>query len=115
MTDTSAVQLELPLPAASAHYPTGSKVIPGQAHFCRTGPSGATCRQCLHWAHNPYNYDGGGYIRPARCRKFSDLTNKRGDTVSPDAAACRHYEPAKSVPAPFISPDRLQRGFRPWK
>jgi hypothetical protein len=113
---TPANQLELPfLAATSAPHPTFRAVVPGQAHFGGTGPSGLTCRQCLHWTHDPYNYRTDGYLRPARCGKF----NSRGAKVSPDAPACKHFAPTDRVPARFISPHKLKipqlKGFQPCK
>jgi hypothetical protein len=108
---TPTLQLELPLAASPAPRRTHHAVVPGQAHFCGTGPVGLTCRQCLHWAHEPYGYAKNGHLQPARCRKTQALTNRRGAKVPPDASACKHYAPAESVPAKFISPSKLKRGF----
>jgi hypothetical protein len=118
---TPAIQLELPFVAAtSAPHPTFRAVVPGQAHFSGTGPSGLTCRQCLHWTHGRYDYSTDGYLQPARCGKFKELTNSRGAKVSPDAPACKYFAPTDLVPAPFISPHKLKipqlkRGFQPCK
>jgi hypothetical protein len=87
-------------------------VVPGQAHFCDTGPPGRTCRQCAHWAHESNDYSAKGHIKPARCRQYEKLTNRLGARVSDNTPACRYFTPTDFVPAAFISPSKLKRGYR---
>jgi hypothetical protein len=86
-------------------------LVSGQAHFCGTGPPGRTCRQCTHWWHDLSGYDHKGFIKPARCRQFTALTNQLGARVPADTPACKYFAPTNDlVPVPFISPQQLRRG-----
>ncbi|WP_315749581.1 MULTISPECIES: hypothetical protein [unclassified Bradyrhizobium] len=80
---------------------------PGMAHFAGSGPALKTCRDCRFWEHDHDYYSRRskhhGRIRPARCRKFRQLTNEVGAPIPDDAAACRHFEEADAVPARFAS------------
>jgi len=64
----------------------------GQAHFGGTGPAGAHCASCFFFEarragkRRIFKKDAEG-----RCRKFTDLTRRRGPTFPAAAAACRHF------------------------
>ena len=51
----------------------------GQAHWAGTGPSGKTCKECMH-----YGTDG-------RCQKVMSLTGRRGAKFADYAKACRFF------------------------
>ncbi len=81
---------------------------PGMAHFAGTGPKGRTCRECIYWDHLPYEYRSktgryGGLIKPARCRKYRELTREQGAPVPYHAFACRHFELNPSPPRKYAS------------
>ena len=93
---------------AGPHDGAARHTFPGQAHFAGTGPLLKTCRECAHWDHaRAHDYRSkhgmfGGMIKPARCRKFKELTGTTGDKVPDDAAACKHFCQATVVPDRFV-------------
>lgn len=79
---------------------------PGMAHFAGTGPRGMTCRECIHWQHQPYDYHSKtgkhhGLIKPATCAKYKALMGEKGKAVPDFADACRHFEWNVSHPRRF--------------
>lgn len=92
---------------AGPHDRAARDTFPGQAHFAGTGPQLKTCRECAYWDHaGLHHYHSkrgmfGGAIKPARCRKFQELTGSAGDKVPDDAVACKHFSPATVVPNRF--------------
>lgn len=79
---------------------------PGMAFWAGTGPASITCRECAFFDHqNSYYATGGGHggmLKPARCKKFAQLTQKLGDKISHDTRACKYFEQAEIVP-PIVS------------
>lgn len=80
---------------------------PGQAHFAGTGPHGKTCRECVFWNHVTYDYRSKsgkwrGLILPANCKKYQQITQKVGDKIPDDAAACKYFDQNSTVPARFL-------------
>lgn len=82
----------------------------GQAHFAKTGPDGATCRECSYWCR-PDSAKGGaygrssGWLKPKRCRKYRKMSGgKTGKGIPHDAGACKYFERHPSPPAAFIKP-----------
>lgn len=83
-----------------------SASYPGMAHFAGTGPKQTTCRECIFWAHDQYDYaaKGGklrGLIKPARCKRYQQLTGQQGAKIPDDAMSCRHFERVDLVPERF--------------
>jgi len=71
---------------------------PGMAHWGGTGPDGKSCRECGAFEHHDRR-DAHGTLKPARCRKYSELTNgKIGKAVPFDARACKYFLQADDVP-----------------
>ncbi len=71
--------------------------FPGMAHFAKTGPLGASCRDCCYWEDDaPENNSQANTHRTkanqACCAKYRQLTGHLGKKVPGDAAACRHFE-----------------------
>jgi len=68
----------------------------GQAYFANSGPFGATCGDCIFLGYErPVRNRNGDTVRMVRhggCKKYQELTNKRGPVVPADAAACRYFE-----------------------
>lgn len=76
----------------------------GMAHFAGTGPHLKTCRECIFWDHGQYDYRAkngkyNGQIKPARCKKYRQITNQPGDEVPDEAAACKYFD-ANPTPPP---------------
>lgn len=63
----------------------------GMAHFAGTGPLGATCRDCTFLDNT--NTKG---TKPRACRKFTELTGRKGKVVPLYADACKYFQAVKS-------------------
>ncbi|ANW00661.1 HNH endonuclease [Bradyrhizobium icense] len=79
---------------------------PGMAHFAGTGPALKTCRECAFWNHKLYDYRAKngkwrGLILPADCNKYRQMTQRVGDKIPDDAAACKYFEQSEHVPARY--------------
>jgi N6-adenosine-specific RNA methylase IME4 len=74
--------------AGSVSRATITATAPGMAHFATTGPDGAVCGSCAHYA---------GHWRQWRKLSRSTLVLP----VPPESAACRHYGKAEGRPLPF--------------
>lgn len=86
----------------TATSPEQRETHDGQAHLAGTGPSGRTCRECVHWACGRGEYKNNGELKSARCNKFSRLTGgRKGREVPHHALACRHFEFSAEPPKAF--------------
>lgn len=85
--------------------------FPGMAHFAGTGPTGQSCRQCVHWrigAADWYAPGGkhGGAPKPRGCQAFLKFTmGREGPKVPHDARSCKHFE-ASPEPTPLRRPNK---------
>jgi|SRR5215813_3363157 hypothetical protein len=67
----------------------------GQAYFGGSGPSGATCGECVFLGYFRQHYKNGNPVKAARtggCAKFHALTGKHGPVVPKYASACRYFK-----------------------
>jgi hypothetical protein len=90
------------------------RTFAGMAHLAGTGPTGATCRTCVHWATRfwsggdrtdarvtDFKREVGGQLRNRCCKKFFRMMQSTlGRAIPHSAAACRHYQ--ENVGAPPI-------------
>ena len=71
------------------------KTHPGQAHWAGSGPSGATCGDCVHLGyyrkHVNFNGDATHTQWTGGCAEFHRLTGKHGPVIRQCAEACRHF------------------------
>lgn len=79
---------------------------PGMAHFAGTGPRLKTCRECLFYAHDKYDYRSKngklrGLILPASCKKYKQITQQTGDKIPDDAQACKYFDQNPTPPDRF--------------
>jgi hypothetical protein len=67
--------------------PDRSSVRAGMAHYCNSGPPGATCGSCQHIDR---------VIRKgaskARCVMFERLTGRKGELIDPKYPSCKYFE-----------------------
>jgi hypothetical protein len=88
----------------------------GQAHAAGSGPTGRTCKECLHWGAPGgaprHSYWSGGSkhgprLKPHNCGKYRSLMRGvAGPEVPHDAKACKYFEQAESPPSVFNPRDR---------
>ena len=79
---------------------------PGMAHFAGSGPQFKTCRECIFWAHEQFDYRSkngkySGLIKPARCKKYRALMHEEGGQIPDDARACKYFEQNATPPARY--------------
>lgn len=78
---------------------------PGMAHWALSGPEGALCHQCKHWATAPNSRyrRSNGVLCARRCRQFTKMNRANlggaGPAVEPDTQACKYFGAAKIAPA----------------
>jgi hypothetical protein len=69
---------------------------PGQAHWAGTGPAGRTCGECEHFNYWRQIYNRSGAITHTEqhqgCKKYEQLTNKKGPKIDKQLLACRHFQ-----------------------
>lgn len=56
----------------------------GMAYLAGTGPSGKTCFDCR-------SHSWRGRSAFGRCRKFTEMTGKKGPSFTGTAAACKYF------------------------
>lgn len=82
----------------------------GQAHWAGSGPSGASCRGCEHFAWkvtggwHSLNGKHAGAPKPAQCSQFRKMTGRAGDSIPHDAQACKYFAATKT-PQPLRRPE----------
>lgn len=63
----------------------------GMAHWTRTGPEGARCRDCHFFDCKPE--ERTSYANPiAPCRKLKIITKRKGKPFGGNVASCRYFE-----------------------
>jgi hypothetical protein len=62
---------------------------PGMAHLAGTGPEGATCAGCTHFARCN--------IWIGRCKQYVTITGKNGATFPLITASCKFFAPRGGV------------------
>src|SRR5438045_21895 len=72
----------------------------GMAHWAGTGPSGATCRQCVYWADGTGYYAGiFGTLKPRRCARYQEMIGVGGGPIPHDAPACKYFSESATPPS----------------
>ena len=82
----------------------GTRMTPeGMAHWLGTGPDGETCRTCIHFERNTgywakSNTKSPKGLKPGRCGKFKQQTQRWGPTIAHSNMACKYHETNPNPP-----------------
>lgn len=91
---------DVPLTVLDQQFQAMVKETPsGMAYWAGTGPQGRTCRECVMYKADGYN--ASNLLKPAKCRKYTELSHREGKSFPHDSKACKYFEANESPPPAF--------------